>query len=45
MSKLNIVAFVVIAVVIIGGAASLHLLDTGQGNRTSPDMSAKAASD
>ena len=45
MSGANVIAIVVIVVVLAGGAAALYRLDTGEGARTSPSVSAKAASD
>jgi hypothetical protein len=44
MSK-NIVAAIIIVVILIGGGAALYKLDTGQGDRTSSSVTAKAASD
>jgi hypothetical protein len=43
--NLNIIAAGVIALVILGGGAALYRLDTGQGDRTSPSVSARTASD
>jgi hypothetical protein len=45
MSKPNIIAVIVILVVLIGGGITLYKMDTGQGDRTSPAISAKTASD
>jgi hypothetical protein len=45
MSKANIAAIVVIVLVLCGGAAALYHFDTGQGHRTSKEISAKTASD
>jgi hypothetical protein len=45
MNKQNVIAAIVIAVVMVGGAAALYHLDTGQGHRTSQSISAKTASD
>jgi hypothetical protein len=45
MSKANIIAVIVILVVLVGGGIALYKVDTGRGDRTSPDISAKTASD
>jgi hypothetical protein len=45
MSRANIVAVIVIIVVLIGGGITLYKMDSGQGDRTSPAISAKTASD
>ncbi len=45
MSKANIIAAIVIIVVLIGGGITLYEMDNGQGDRTSPAISAKTASD
>ncbi|MGY8667825.1 hypothetical protein Q3C01_36455 [Bradyrhizobium sp. UFLA05-109] len=45
MGTKNIIALIVIAIVIVGGAVALRYVDTGQGARTSPGISAKTASD
>ena len=45
MDAKNIIALVVIAIVIVGGSIALRYVDTGQGARTSPGISAKTASD
>jgi hypothetical protein len=45
MSKANIIAVIVIIVVLIGGGITLYKVDNGRGNRTSPDISARTASD
>jgi hypothetical protein len=39
MSTANVI------VVLIGGGITLYKMDNGQGDRTSPDISAKTASD
>jgi len=44
-NKTNIIAAIVIVIVLVGGAAALYSLDTGQGDRTSQSISAKTASD
>jgi hypothetical protein len=45
MSRANIIAAIVIVVVLIGGGITLYKMDNGQGDRTSPAISAKTASD
>jgi hypothetical protein len=45
MSPANIIAAIVIVVVLIGGGITLYKMDNGQGDRTSPAISAKTASD
>ncbi|WP_156947029.1 hypothetical protein [Bradyrhizobium sp. WSM3983] len=45
MSTTNIIAISVIVLVLAGGAAALYRLDTGEGARTSQDVSARTASD
>jgi hypothetical protein len=45
MGKVNVIAAIVIIVVLIGGGVTLYKMDNGQGDRTSPAISAKTASD
>ena len=45
MSPKDLTAVIVIAAVLIGGAIALHVVDTGQGDRTSPTLSSRTASD
>lgn len=45
MSTKNVIAIVAIVLVLVGGAAALYRLDTGEGTRTSRDVSARTASD
>ena len=45
MSPKNLAAMIVIAAVLIGGAIALHVVDTGQGDRTSLTLSNRTASD
>jgi hypothetical protein len=45
MTKSNIFAAIVVAIVLIGGASALYRLDDGRAARTSSDVSARTASD
>lgn len=45
VSTKNVIAIVVIVLVLAGGATALYRLDTGEGTRTSRDVSARTASD
>lgn len=45
MSKRDIIAILVIALVLAGGAVAPYRLDTGEGTRTSQAISARTASD
>lgn len=45
VSRMNIIAIIVIVLVLTGGAAALYRLDTGDGTRTSQAISARTASD